>query len=404
MQSDSPAHSAKPTLPALTGLRFVAALSVVFFHYQFLVPGFAKRITPGANIVHSGFVGVSLFFVLSGFILAYTYLSPGVGMIGSLDAFWQARVARVYPVYLFALIFSAPLFIDVAFFHQVGVTHLRDVIKTAILTPLLLQGWTPKKAWMWDGPAWSLSAEAFFYLLFPFIGARVARLRTKWIFIVATAAYLCALAGPLLYGTYHPDGLGRVTPTTYGPWIAFMKFSPVVHLPEFVIGVCAGAIFLRRRTGASAWAKWVAMLTLMAIVVALMSGDVIPFLLLNDGVLAPLFAALIYALAAGPGLVADILSTKLMQLLGGASYALYLLHLPLSNYLDRAWIASSGKAPAGLFALASFVLAAVALSVAVYRWIEVPARSWLRRKEWRFVERVRALALTPVRMGKIGAD
>lgn len=393
----------RPPLPALTGLRFVAALGVVLFHYEFLIPGLGKRLSPGANIVHSGYVGVSLFFVLSGFILAYTYLSPGEGMRGTLDGFWQARIARVYPVYLFALVFSAPLFIDVAFFHQVGVTHLRDVIEASVLTPLLLQGWTPKKAWMWDGPAWSLSAEAFFYLLFPFVGAAIARQGKKRIVLVAIAAFICALLAPFLYAAFHPGGLGRVTPTTYGPWIALLKFSPLVHLPEFVIGLVAGVIFLRRRarSSPSGRAGWVALFAFSAIVITLMNGDRIPYLLFNGGLLAPLFAALIYALAAGPGLIAELLSTEVAQLLGGASYALYLIHLPLSNYLTRVWVAVAGAPPSGAVALAVFVVAAIGLSVFVYRIVEVPARGRLRQGEWHIVARLRALAKFPTGVDRL---
>src|SRR6478752_7231975 len=89
----------RDTLPALTGLRFVAALLVVLFHYQFLVPGLAQSAVPGARVIQAGFVGVSIFFVLSGFILAYTYLDPDGTMRSTVSAFWHARFARIYPAY-----------------------------------------------------------------------------------------------------------------------------------------------------------------------------------------------------------------------------------------------------------------------------------------------------------------
>ena len=131
----------------------------------YAILGVYRAVAAAAQVVHGGYVGVSLFFVLSGFILVYNYLdASGVMRTGPSD-FWHARFARIYPAYIVALLFSLPLFIDVAVLHPVGVTHTRDVVKAAILTPTLLQAWTPKKAWMWDGPAWSLSccraAEGF---------------------------------------------------------------------------------------------------------------------------------------------------------------------------------------------------------------------------------------------------
>ena len=389
----------RAALPALTGLRFAAAMMVVLFHYQVLIPGLGGSTSPASTVVHAVFVGVSLFFVLSGFILAYTYLTPGEGMRGTTDEFWHARFARIYPVYAVALLYSAPLFIDVALFHQVGVTHLRDVIKAAILTPLLLQAWTPQKAWMWDGPAWSLSVEAFFYLLFPLIGAWLARRKKRDAVVVAIAASLAVLAGPAMFAYLRPGRLTQVTESGYGPLVAFFKFSPIVHLPQFVLGVATGVIFLRRRTGsrATSMSAIVSIAATAAVIIALAVSDRVPYLFLADGILAPLFAILIYSLASGTGPVAKFLSTKTMVTLGGASYALYLIHLPLANYLTRFWFALTRGQPRGILAFAVFTLTAIGLAVVIYRFIEQPARRALRRRRALPITRmVKRVALRPV--------
>jgi len=353
---------------------------VVMFHFQFLIPALERSTSPGARVVQAGYVGVSLFFVLSGFILAYTYLDPGSRMRASAAAFWQARFARVYPVYLLALVFSAPLFLDVAFFHQVGVTHLSDTVKAAVLTPLLLQAWTPKKAWMWDGPAWSLSAEAFFYLLFPILGAAVARLSSRRLLVDGLLAAGAVMIGPVTFALTSRRGLSEITPVTYGPWIAFLKFSPLVHLPEFVVGIVTGVIFLRRRErdALRGVTGWMAPVTGAMILAVLAASDRIPYLLLNGGLLAPLFAALIYGLALGRGALVRILSTRPAQLLGGASYSLYLFHLPLRNYLTKIWSTVAGALPSGIATLMFYLVVAIGLAVAIYRFVEEPARAWLR--------------------------
>src|SRR5438128_7044986 len=93
LASAAPVH-----LKPLTGLRFLAALLVVLYHVDL-----ASRL-PLSPIVGIGYVGVSFFFVLSGFILAYTYLDAHGRLNRSRGAFWGARIARVYPVYLVAYI------------------------------------------------------------------------------------------------------------------------------------------------------------------------------------------------------------------------------------------------------------------------------------------------------------
>src|SRR5260370_41928881 len=96
----------RPRLPALTSVRFFAALHVFVFHM------YAMKITSGigwtGQISSIGYVGVSLFFLLSGFILVYTY--PGRDVRAG--EFWRARFARIYPAYLFSLLVTAPFFLD----------------------------------------------------------------------------------------------------------------------------------------------------------------------------------------------------------------------------------------------------------------------------------------------------
>src|SRR5467141_2329448 len=100
---------ARPRLPALTSLRFFAAFHVVIFHFQamqiFIGPAWFQKLSS------IGYAGVSFFFVLSGFILVYTY--EGRPMV--LKNFWRARFARIYPAYAFSLLVTAPFFFYAVF-------------------------------------------------------------------------------------------------------------------------------------------------------------------------------------------------------------------------------------------------------------------------------------------------
>src|SRR5205807_1827688 len=87
----------RPGLPALTGLRFVAAAGIVLLHFA---PTGSRTPAWLREIVARGFLGVGLFFVLSEFVLAYTYVGDQGRLTTTRRVLWTARVARVAPVYL----------------------------------------------------------------------------------------------------------------------------------------------------------------------------------------------------------------------------------------------------------------------------------------------------------------
>src|SRR5215469_17881949 len=165
-------------LPAVTALRFFAAFHVALFHMNEMgaitSPHWLKTF---AGI---GYVGVSFFFVLSGFILVYTYAGRNIG----LGEFYQTRFARIYPAYLFSLVLTFPFFyfgalkMHVPFFYFAE----RHFTWASALVLLLLQSWVPQAALSWNAVAWSLSVEAFFYAIFPFALTRFAKLSRAVLF------------------------------------------------------------------------------------------------------------------------------------------------------------------------------------------------------------------------------
>ncbi len=151
--------SKKERLPALTGLRAFAALNIVFFHF-----GNPKWFGPFAPVVNNGFTSVSFFLLLSGFVLAYNYSDRAQKGQLSTRSFWVARVSRLYPIYLFALVISLGMLMQE--------WHARSHTQFAwgvVLTPMLLQGWSPSLSTFWNTPAWTMCTEAFFYLIFPLV-------------------------------------------------------------------------------------------------------------------------------------------------------------------------------------------------------------------------------------------
>ena len=338
-------------LPALTGIRIFAAYYVVMLHTG--AGYFGRNGAPKVvlRFLDQGYLAVSLFFILSGFILVYTYQ----GKISGTDSvlrFWEARFARIYPVYLLALALMIP-------FAKTLTSGQRITVLAMIQTWM---PWRPNLVGAWNFPAWSLSVEAFFYLMFPLIFVGLNRLR------VAGLQWLAALLLALI-------AIGNLSqPVELWPnsAITLLRYIPlpVLRLPEFVVGMALGLAFLRgptwRRSGlVSVCALLGAIFVLCLPLGPWASIAVIPF------------AVLILSLAHQRGPIARILSSRILVLLGSASYAVYLLQLPIRIY-TRLLFAEMLHAPHNLDAFLSPCLLLI-LSVLVFLFWEEPARKFLRK-------------------------
>jgi peptidoglycan/LPS O-acetylase OafA/YrhL len=387
----------RPQLDGLTSLRFFAALHVVFYHSQTYLSGVLAGHAWLRHVVETGFNSVGFFFVLSGFILTYTYLGPPEEGRLRRGAFWAARFARIYPVYFFGLVIAAPLAIH-GFLAGGATAGWFALVGLSVL--LLVQAWVPQLALAWNGPAWSLSCEAFFYFVFPFAAPRLWPLRRRGLLLCLLVFWGLAQLGPALYALAPPGGwLGGWQPppafwtaamdtTPYirwdNPWYALLQYNPLVRLPEFLFGVALGRLYLAdpavgKRPGAWSLAACAAALALLAALAG--SPDALRHsIFLHNGLLTPLYGVLIYGVARGrPGGLARALSWGPLVLLGEASYGLYILHVPVRNLLEAAARQVTDSAPALPF-FALYVVVAVGTSVVALRWVEQPARRRLRRR------------------------
>lgn len=364
-------------IKALTGLRIVASVWVVLFHFRPLLrdaaPDLSDSLAPALNC---GAQGVDLFFILSGFVLAWNYLDR-MGRTWSTRAtlhFLWLRLARVWPVYLVTLHLAA---LWLVFTMHVGhippedtsafnaVSYLRQLFLVQLWFEPFFDGTS------WDGPAWSISAEWLAYLVFGALILVVFRMVH-----VTRARSLMALA---VITSLPPVIMLLVTGQFYTPW----SWLPRI-LMEFTAGAiaCAAVSRLRLTRRARVGAGYVAAGLIVGIVAALYYLDAHPVARVTDssGLVDVLFVPLVMALAVGGGPLPALLSTRLMVYGGQISFALYMVH----ELVHTSWTWATKQFelsltdPGGGWIVAGLLVLAVLLSMALYHWVEEPGRRWMR--------------------------
>ena len=353
-------------LPALTGIRCFAALNLVFFHFAD-----PHSFGPLSPVVNGGYISVSFFLLLSGFILTYNYADRAQQGVLSARSFWAARFSRLYPVYLFSLVLSAGMLV------QEVQAHTRLDFKLGLLlTPLLLQGWHPMLETFWNTPAWTMSTEAFFYLLFPWLITRRRPRQVGTIVFILVGLWLAGLVLPALYMHFNPDGDLHPGRYSTGIWMRALKFMPVQHVPSFLFGMALGLLNEKIRPE-SRKRLLIGIFSFVGLYLILCVGDRLPYAMMHDGLLMPLFAGVILCLA-GRNLVARFFGLLPFLAIGEASYCLYLLHFNLWEMLHDSQLLQKS----GLIAFDPWIsyLLMVIAALLTKKLIERPGRSWITRR------------------------
>ena len=354
--------TANVRLDALTGLRWWAAFMVFLFHLRV----FAPVPQPLAAVFDQGYLGVTFFFVLSGFVLTWS-LKPGV----STSTFYWRRFARIWPATMVALLLAIPVFYSIGLGQSTPALELKPFdLGILALSVLLLQGWWANPVILFSGnpAAWTLTFEAFFYALHPLI-SKVLGACTKrgalWIAFGSLALMFVLRAGVLFW----PNSPIAMIP------------GPIYRLPEFVIGMAlAWAIRCGWRPRIHPVIGVGSLIAVVLIVVATIGRPPLHLL--------PSFNNELFTFAVGLALVSLTVATlngkksffvmKWQVKLGEWSFAFYLVHATVIYALLRV----VGPQPPSWRNLgwALVVLAIdVTLSWALHSFVERPAEKKLRR-------------------------
>jgi len=362
----------KGELSGLTGVRFYAALFVYWYHVILIIPGM-YALAGRSLFLDAAEGGVSFFFVLSGFILTYNYADvfrDGISAASYKRFIWD-RLTKIYPVHFLALLLVLPI--------ATLSPQLRLDWRAVPLHLLLLQCFWPSSTPAFSSylnvPSWSISCEWFFYLLGPVVMFLASGNRRRWVLVAVVMAYACGLGLFLWHGQSDEARFYFVS-----------RFAPS-RFVEFLLGVFLARVFLTSSGQKLAGVSGLAQATGIGLLIAgAMSRPYVPWPLWGGLLYVPGSILLVLGLAHDRGFFVAHLSRPWLNLLGRATFSLYLIHTPLLRAvrglcLYLGWEVRSWPV-FGAVVIAMFMVVQTA-ALLVYSGYEIPLqqrlRSWLVR-------------------------
>ncbi|MEU7731184.1 acyltransferase [Streptomyces sp. NPDC040724] len=366
----SPDAAKRAKLPSLTGLRFFAALSVFFFHSSLtdspippnapINPFADASIADGFSTAFgkAGYLGVSFFFVLSGFVLAWA-AKPGERV----TAFLRRRLLKIFPNHV--VVFAAAMLL----FAGSAVTGVADWLPNLFL----IHTWWPQPTvnLSVNPPSWSLGSELLFYMLFPALIGPIRRLRGRTAPWGWSAAMIAGMVAIQLIATHFvPDTpKSTITPIS-GLQFWFGYLLPAGRLFEFVLGILLARIVL-----AGMWPRRVgfgvsAVLTVLGYAAALVAPFQYGFVVATIIPVAALIGATAQADVDGR---ATFLRSRPMVWLGEVSFGFYLVQGVTIFYLRSLLGEHTYSVPVALLVIAGFFAASLLGGWLLFRFVEMPA-------------------------------
>jgi peptidoglycan/LPS O-acetylase OafA/YrhL len=356
-------------VPALTGIRALAALLVLGLHADQNVPAGVTVILP---FLSRGYLGVDFFFVLSGFIITHVYLRSMTPLtVSAVRIFLWHRLIRLYPVHITVLL-ALVVMISVANARHITINNPEDWRGASIPWHLaLLHAWGLVARADWNAPSWSISAEWFAYLCFPFLASALIVVRDRLVSISIAAAALACTAAVFFIADW---GLNT--------WVGIPALCRV--LGEFLCGAAlcrtidlnsAARLWTTRETGClTAGSDLLGAAAFLLFLIGASVG-------LPDFGLVALLALTIVGAAGADGLFARLLGSGPLVWLGEVSYSIYMVHFPVLLVMRRFWEwAGIGQwsASARGFAFAFTIAVVIVVAATMFYVIEHPTRTHLR--------------------------
>ncbi|NJN33704.1 MAG: acyltransferase [Saprospiraceae bacterium] len=307
--------NAKPiNIPNLTPLRGIAALMVAVYHFDSVVANFLNK--HHSMLIEKCYLMVDLFFIMSGFIILHVYGTTFTESIAKKDylKFIGARFARVYPLHFFTLLLSIAVFYGL---HKpenpVNPVNNPMAIPTHLL---LLHSFGIHKTFTWNVPSWSISAEWWAYMLFPFLALFLAKYNKKAIIILSGISIALYFSIPYLLPRVNP--IIPALPVPHDLNVTY-DYGYIRGLAGFIAGMITYTLFQRKETAKYLDNDFVSTLLILLTISLFHFG-------VNDLVIVFVLMLLVLAIALNKKRVSSLLKFRPLQYLGDISYSIYLTH------------------------------------------------------------------------------
>jgi len=347
----------------LTSLRFIFALMVFSHHLVFIQSDnlFIKNIYD--LIFLEGHLGVSFFFILSGFVLALNYKEKLISNKISYKDFWIARIARIYPLHLLSLLISLPLCYKI-FFTDPGVS-----IGKLLTNMSLLQSFIPIRDFYFSFniPSWSISDEMFFYLMFPVIITLFYRFKNA----EKASLFLLLLIPVGIF--FLPDNIEH----------RLFYVNPFYRITDFILGILLFNIYEKRKLPSlfesPKYATFFELSSIGLFILFFVFHYEIPVGYRYSCYYWIPMALLVFVFSFQSGFVSKILSNRVLVYLGEISFGFYMLHFLAIKYVVE--INSRFSLINNDFLLIAIILiASLVGSHLSYKFIEQPSNRFLKMK------------------------
>lgn len=303
----------------MTSLRFIAVIGIFLHHSDVLFGANQDYMVIYNSLFREGYIAVTFFFILSGFVLTYNYLDKCSINSSWLKYFYVNRLSRILPTHILTFVLAIPfLIISVEFNHLwIGGINL-----------LLLQSLFPSKDIYFsvNSVSWTLSNEIFFYLLFPFLLLIFQRIRNT---IITPILVMIVIWGGLFGVAFWQ----KDNPLAH--WIFYI--FPGVRIIDFVIGIllCLVFFYIQKMTSiqlSSFVFSALEIFSLIALSLAVSLGNPVHQTLRYDTYYLPFLCLIILIFAIGKGCLSLALSKRALIILGNLSFSFFLLHQLFLRY------------------------------------------------------------------------
>ena len=353
-------------IDALTGIRGIAALWVLVHHLVTQYPLQDKLPVFVTHIAEKGWLGVDLFFILSGFVIAFVHNKDFKTHIDihTVKNFLIKRIARIYPVHLVTTLSLIPIYLaakwSFGYSSPIDAFSLNKLLYSLTLT----NGFGFQDSIGWNAPSWSVSSEFLAYLTFPFLAALFLQ---KQLSIKASLGWII-----LIFIVTTSIGWFQTDKARY---IAGWQWVSLRVLSEFMFGIF---IFQIYRLNLKAPFSVLAFISSVIIITMSVTNTESHW----DWIMILSFGLLIYSLTNTQHNISRFLSKNKMIYLGEISYSIYLCHGIIFMILNSAFKKTipDNNGFMLVFSLCIYIITPIIIAHFMYKYVELPAQSYLKKK------------------------